>query len=54
VANCSRVDRGVDWFQVQTLDFVFVEIGTSSRVLATPSMVQHVTKPIRPLRGGIG
>jgi len=39
-------------FQVQTPSFVFVEIGTSSRVPATPSMVQLVTKPVSPLRGG--
>jgi hypothetical protein len=34
--------------------FVYVEIGTSSRVLAMPSMVQPVaiTKLVSPLRGG--
>jgi hypothetical protein len=31
---------------------VFVEIGTSSRVPITPFMVQHVSKPFSPLRGG--
>jgi hypothetical protein len=29
-----------------------MEIGTSNKVLAMPSMVQLVTKPISPLRGG--
>jgi hypothetical protein len=29
-----------------------VEIGTNSRVLATPSMVQLVTKLVSPLKGG--
>jgi hypothetical protein len=29
-----------------------MEIGISSRILVTPSMVQPVTKPINPLRDG--
>jgi hypothetical protein len=40
-------------FQVQTPSFVFVEIGTSSRVPTIPYMVQFVTKPISPLKGEI-
>jgi hypothetical protein len=31
-----------------------VEIETNSRVPTMPSMVQPITKPISPLRGGIG
>ncbi len=31
-----------------------MEIGTSSRISSTPSMVQHVIKLVSPLRGGIG
>jgi hypothetical protein len=34
------------------LSFVFVEIGTSSRVLVTSFMVQPVTKLVSPLKGG--
>jgi hypothetical protein len=36
------------------LSFVSMEIKTSSKALATPSMVQHVatTKLVSPLRGG--
>jgi hypothetical protein len=36
------------------MSFVYVEIGTSSRVPTTPFVVQHVaiTKPISPLKGG--
>jgi hypothetical protein len=33
---------------------VFVEIGTSSKVLVTASMVQPIIKPVSPLRGGTG
>jgi hypothetical protein len=33
---------------------VYVEIGTSSRVPATPFVVQPVTKLVSPLRSGIG
>jgi hypothetical protein len=29
-----------------------MQIGTSNKVLAMPSMVQLVTKPISPLKGG--
>jgi hypothetical protein len=36
------------------MSFVFVKIGTSSKVLAMPSMVQPVAKLVSPLRGGIG
>jgi hypothetical protein len=43
-------------FKYEPLNFIFVEIGTSSKVLASPSMVRHVviTKPVSPLRSGIG
>ncbi len=39
-------------FKYKPSNFVFVEIGTSSRVPITPFMVQHVSKPFSPLRGG--
>jgi hypothetical protein len=32
--------------------FVYVEIGTNSKVIATPFMVQLVTKLVSPLKGG--
>jgi hypothetical protein len=38
--------------QVQTSSFVFVEIGTNNKVSTTPSMVQLVTTPVTPLKGG--
>jgi hypothetical protein len=41
-------------FKYEPSSFVYVEIGTNSRVLATPSMVQPVIKLINPLKGGIG
>jgi hypothetical protein len=41
-------------FKYKPLSFVYVEIRTSRRVPTTPSMVQPITKPISPLRGGIG
>jgi len=34
-------------------NFVSMEIETNSRIPITPSLVQHVTKPISPLKGGI-
>jgi hypothetical protein len=39
-------------FKYEPLSFIYMEIGINSRVLATPSMVQHIaiTKPITPLR----
>ncbi len=40
-------------FKYKPPKFVFVEIETSSTILALPSMVQLVTQPISPLRGGI-
>jgi hypothetical protein len=40
-------------FKYEPPSFISVEIGTISRVPATPSMVQHVTKPVSPLRSGI-
>jgi hypothetical protein len=40
-------------FKYKPPSFVYVEIRTSSRVLAMPSMVQPITKPVNPLRGGI-
>jgi hypothetical protein len=40
------------YFKYKPLSFVFVEIGTNSKVPTLPSMVQLVTKPISPLRGG--
>jgi hypothetical protein len=39
-------------FKYEPPSFVFVEIGTSSRIMATPFMVQLVTKPVSPLKGG--
>jgi len=39
-------------FKHELSSFVSVEIGTSSKVPITPFVVQHVTKPISPLRGG--
>jgi hypothetical protein len=39
-------------FKYEPPSFVTMEIGTNSRVFATPFVVQHVTKPINPLRGG--
>jgi hypothetical protein len=39
-------------FKYEPSSFVFVEIGTSSKILATSSVVQLITKPISPLRGG--
>jgi hypothetical protein len=41
-------------FKYIPLSFVFVEIGTSMKVLATPFVVQPIaiTKPISPQRGG--
>jgi hypothetical protein len=41
-------------FKYKPPSFMFVEIGISSKVLVTPSMVQPVIKPISPLRGGMG
>jgi hypothetical protein len=40
-------------FKYEPLSFVSMEIGTNSRVLATPFVVQLIviTKPISPLRG---
>jgi len=39
-------------FKYEPPSFVYVEIGTNSRVLVTPFVVQPITKPISPLRGG--
>ncbi len=41
-------------FKYEPPSFVFLEIGISSKALATPFMVQLVvmTKPCSPLRGG--
>jgi hypothetical protein len=39
-------------FKYEPPNFVFVEIETNSKVPTTPSMVQHVTKLVNPLRGG--
>jgi len=41
-------------FKYKPLNFVFVEIGISNKVLVTPFLVQPIaiTKPISPLRGG--
>ncbi len=39
-------------FKYEPPSFVCVEIGTNSRVPTTLSMVQFVTKPVNPLRGG--
>jgi hypothetical protein len=39
-------------FKYEPPSFVYVEIETNSKISATPSMVQLVTKPISPLRGG--
>ncbi len=39
-------------FKYKPPSFVYVEIGTNSKVLISPPMVQCVTKPISPLRGG--
>jgi hypothetical protein len=41
-------------FKYEQPSFIYVEIGTSSRTLVTPSMVQPVatTKLVNPLRGG--
>jgi hypothetical protein len=39
-------------FKYEPPSFVFVEIGTSSKILATSFVVQLITKPISPLRGG--
>jgi hypothetical protein len=42
------------YFKYEPPSFVFVEIGTNSKVPTMPSMVQPITitKPISPLRGG--
>jgi hypothetical protein len=40
-------------FKYKPPSFVYVEIGTNSRVPTTPSMVQPITKPVSPLEGGI-
>jgi hypothetical protein len=40
-------------FKYKPPSFIFVEIGTSSIILATPFVVQLVTKPISPQKGGI-
>jgi hypothetical protein len=39
-------------FKCEPLSFASMEIGTSSKVLVTPSMVQPIIKPVSPLRGG--
>jgi hypothetical protein len=39
-------------FKYEPSSFVFVEIGTSSRVPTTPFMVQLVIKLVNALRGG--
>jgi hypothetical protein len=39
-------------FKYKPSSFVFVEIGTNSRVPTMPFMVQLVTKLVNPLRGG--
>jgi hypothetical protein len=39
-------------FKYETPSFVSMEIGTNSNVATMPSMVQPVTKPISPLKGG--
>jgi hypothetical protein len=41
-------------FKYKPLSFVSMEIGASSKVLSTPSLVQPITKPVNPLRDGIG
>ncbi len=43
-------------FRYEPHNFVYVEIGTSNRIPATPSVVQPIaiTNPFSPLRGGIG
>jgi len=41
-------------FKYKPSTFMFVEIWTSNKVPAMPSMVQPITKPISALRGGIG
>ncbi len=39
-------------FKYKPPSFIFVEIGTSSRVPTTPFVVQPFTKLISPLKGG--
>jgi hypothetical protein len=39
-------------FRYEPSNFVYVEIGTNSKIPTTPSVVQPVTKPISPLRSG--
>jgi hypothetical protein len=39
-------------FKYEPLNFVYVEIGTSNKVLVTPYVVQLAIKPVSPLRGG--
>jgi hypothetical protein len=40
-------------FKYEPPSFVSMEIGTNSRILAMPFMVQHVTKLVSPLISGI-
>jgi len=39
-------------FKYKHLSFVFVEIGTKSRIPTTPCVVQLITKPVSALKGG--
>jgi hypothetical protein len=39
-------------FKYEPPSFVFMEIGTSSKVPTTPFVVQPITKLVSPLRGG--
>jgi len=50
--SCMPIEQ---FFHISSTNpsFVFMEIGTSSRVLAIPYVLQLVTKPISPLRGEI-
>ncbi len=41
-------------FKYEPRSFVSMQIGTNSKIPTTPFVVQHVTKLINPLGGGIG
>jgi hypothetical protein len=53
--SCTHINP-LSYFKYEPPSFVYVEIRTSSRALAMPYVVQHaaITKPISPLRGGMG
>jgi hypothetical protein len=39
-------------FKHEPMSFVSMEIRTNSKIPTLPSMVQHVTNPVSPLKGG--